>query len=403
MPEKNMLDEESQTIKILSTALCEQSGQDYYNVLGQIVQKGAKLIGANVGTLGLVDEKERQLWVKVLFGLTQDMLYSHSIDEGITGWVARKGRSKKVDDVNKCEIYKEYWHDTKSELAVPIKCQGKVIGVLNFESDRHAFNDEDCKAIEKLADYTSVAIETVRLKKLHDLLKSTKDLTQELDYELSLEKIVKRGMELTGADSLGSICLLERDQGSIDQRFLARIYIGNQLKTEEYPISEGITGLAAEIRRSCIIPDVNSHSRYKKFSDITKSELAVPIFYGNDLIGVLNVESKKINAFTLIDREILEALAEFAAIAIQHARLYQETIKKANFLEGFYKIGTQITPNLNINHILREITRSITNIIEEVDIPLIYLYNFDCMYDEDSRYQQELGEILSPAKKWFGI
>ncbi|MCI0420009.1 MAG: PAS domain S-box protein, partial [Acidobacteria bacterium] len=87
---------------------------------------------------------------------------------------------------------------------------------------------------------------------------------------------------------------------------------------------EGITGWVAAHRKPAVVPDVRRDPRYIQGIIHGRSEIAVPLLIGKQLIGVLDVESEKINAFSRRDLKILSLFAAQAAVAIENARLYQE-------------------------------------------------------------------------------
>jgi PAS domain S-box-containing protein len=87
---------------------------------------------------------------------------------------------------------------------------------------------------------------------------------------------------------------------------------------------EGITGWVAAHRKPLVVPDVRRDPRYIPGIVHGRSEIAVPLLIGKRLIGVLDVESEQVNAFSRRDLKILSLFATQAAIAIENARLYQE-------------------------------------------------------------------------------
>jgi len=80
----------------------------------------------------------------------------------------------------------------------------------------------------------------------------------------------------------------------------------------------GITVKAAKTGKPVFVPDVSKEKAYVEGGLETRSELAVPIMIGDRVLGVLNVESKELNAFNEKDRELLETLASHAATAISN-------------------------------------------------------------------------------------
>lgn len=75
------------------------------------------------------------------------------------------------------------------------------------------------------------------------------------------------------------------------------------------PIGKGICGLAAREKRTVIVGDVNTDSRYLACFPYTKSEIVVPIFKDSKVIGEIDIDSNSLHAFTKRDKEFLEQVA----------------------------------------------------------------------------------------------
>lgn len=85
----------------------------------------------------------------------------------------------------------------------------------------------------------------------------------------------------------------------------------------------GITVAVARSGEAVYLPDVNQDTRYVSAHPQTRSELCVPLKIKGQVIGVLNAESEKLDAFDRDDRRLLAALADEAALAIENARLFR--------------------------------------------------------------------------------
>ena len=92
---------------------------------------------------------------------------------------------------------------------------------------------------------------------------------------------------------------------------------------------EGVTGWVAQHKKPLYVPDVRQDPRYIQGVVRGRSEIAVTLLIGKQLIGVLDVESQKVNAFTPRDIKILSLFATQAAVAIQNAQLYEQERKKS--------------------------------------------------------------------------
>jgi GAF domain-containing protein len=100
---------------------------------------------------------------------------------------------------------------------------------------------------------------------------------------------------------------------------------GHQLKIGE----QGIVGYVAQSGKPRIALDVGEDANYFNNPDLplTRSEMALPLKTGNQVIGVLDIQSTEANAFTDQDFEALSALADQVSLAIQNARLFEQTEK----------------------------------------------------------------------------
>lgn len=136
-------------------------------LLRQAVVDIQRTFGWRHVTLFMVDRRTRRIQLKA-----QSSRYQHAdstetsidIDQGIVGRVARSGRTVRVDDVSRESDYLNWWADTKSEVAAPVRIGGVVEAVLNVESDAvGAFGEADVIVLETAANQLAIAIENARL------------------------------------------------------------------------------------------------------------------------------------------------------------------------------------------------------------------------------------------------
>ena len=119
-------------------------------------------------TVFLRSEDGSELVLEAHSGSFVDFLphgYRQKVGQGIIGWVALHGQKVLCNDVSQDPRYLVYaYHNTKSELALPIKMEDEVVGVLNVEDTKlHAFDDTDIVVLETLSDQLGIAIKNARL------------------------------------------------------------------------------------------------------------------------------------------------------------------------------------------------------------------------------------------------
>jgi diguanylate cyclase (GGDEF)-like protein len=120
-------------------------------------------------------------------------------------------------------------------------------------------------------------------------------------------------------------------------------------------VGVGITGTAAEQHRVVYSPDVRRDPRYVTSAKSTVSELAIPLMVGEELVGVLDCQSEKLDHF---DKETVDLLTFFstqASLALQNARLYELERHRASQLEAINAIAQQTTAVLDVKELLSKV------------------------------------------------
>jgi len=97
--------------------------------------------------------------------------------------------------------------------------------------------------------------------------------------------------------------------------------------------SEGIVGAAATLREPVLAPDVAADPRYLMVNPETRSELAIPMLHKGKIIGVLDLESAQLNAFSPEHLQTLSILAANLAVSLENARLYEKVARDEARLE----------------------------------------------------------------------
>ncbi|HUN65663.1 MAG TPA: GAF domain-containing protein [Bacteroidota bacterium] len=139
--------------------------EELLNVAASSIQKTFSYFDVTVFLLG---EDRNELILKAHSGNYVDFLpdgYRQRRSEGFVGWVATYGKKVLCNDVSQDNRYIAYeYHDTKSELAIPIQVENEVVGVLNVEDNKlHAFDETDVIVLETLSDQLGIAIRNAKL------------------------------------------------------------------------------------------------------------------------------------------------------------------------------------------------------------------------------------------------
>ena len=307
---------------------------DLDELLQRIPQLISRLTDYQAFAVYLIDEKRGDLSIAYAVGYPPEALQGLrlKIGEGIIGAAVRDERPILVDDVSADPRYTEIVPGTRSELVVPLRRKGKVIGALNLLSPNVGqFNELDEKILRQFAATLASGIENARLfereREYNEMLETLAEIGREVSSILDLDELLTRLAQLAKRvidyRTFG-ILLLNEDTGELEMK-LALKY-GEQTTVPPVRLGEGLVGHAALHKRTVLVPDVTQDSRYVKVLDDVRSELVIPLLVKDRCIGVFDIESPELDAFGKTHVEVMTLLASQAAVAIENARLY-ETVR----------------------------------------------------------------------------
>jgi PAS domain S-box-containing protein len=283
---------------------------------------------------------------------------SFPITAGITGRAVCLDRIIRIGDVTTETDYIEIASGIRSELCIPIRVNGRVIGVLNVESKTpHAFDENDERFLNTIASSVGTALERLRFfkeeqrrsRELNALYHATKSLAQSLKPEVIAENLIAIMDELLGYE-FASLHMLDDEGQQLIPLAISRkaqnleIYEKDirLLRQETHALGEGITGWVAQHGQAIRTGDVKNEPRYQHLLKGIKSELCVPLIARGRVTGVLNIESTQPDAYGDNDESLLTALANSAAISLENARLYQDALQSAERRAVLHRISQDI-------------------------------------------------------------
>src|SRR5712692_1622525 len=128
-------------------------------------------------------------------------------------------------------------------------------------------------------------------------------------------------------------------------------------------LNDGITGAAAALREPVLVGDVRNDPRYLSSIDAVRTELAVPMLARQQLVGVIDVQSTRVNAYTEYDRALLRLIANRIAVAIDNARLYRRVERFHRTLRTVSAVSNEISSILDLDELLAKISTSVRGLI----------------------------------------
>ncbi len=260
--------------------------------------------------------------------------------------------------------------DAARTLAFPILSQDHLFGVIQVNRPSGpAFRKGEWDFLEGLAAHAAVAMQTTRQEILknwrHEQLALVRSVSAQVANLHDLPRLCQRVTRLI-LESFHyyhvSIFTLEPDQDELF--FRASATRNHHSETQvSYPVrlGEGMIGSAAQTGEDQIAPDVQKHPRFRYFDFLpeTFSEAAIPLKIEEHVLGVLDVQSNRRDAFHENDQLVLHALADAIALAVEGARLYTDLRRQADQLSTVFEVTHALTSILDLDDLLDEIVRSI--------------------------------------------
>jgi GAF domain-containing protein/CheY-like chemotaxis protein len=235
-----------------------------------------------------------------------------------------------------------------SGIYVPLFQGSKLLGIIALENLDHenAFTESDLRLLTTLANSMSVALENARLfDETQRLLKETEErnaelaiinsvqegLARKLDFQGIVELIGEKVREIFGADTV-SVGMYDSQGDRLHHTYY--VDRGQRVLLAEGPAPRpSLTAVVVDRRAPLLIgtkEEMRSHGalsipRGENEEDQNESFLSVPILTSDDIIGSISVQSYLQHAFDNDDLRLLQTLANSMSIALENARLFDET------------------------------------------------------------------------------
>ena len=218
-------------------------------------------------------------------------------------------------------------------------------------------------------------------KKFETLVEVAKAINSPLDIE-SILKYVVDALKVFGYD-IGSILLVEGNYLVVRDAYGVKAKDKNNIRIR---IGTGITGTVAKTGLPEIVGDVSKDKRYLEFTPALqiRSELAVPIVASNEIIGVMNIESQQVDAFTEEDLKIVRALADLVALAVSNSRSQRFMRQLNKRMSTLFETGKLINSTLDLGQTFENILQIVEDQFD-YKFSAILLVEGNCLYVRTGR------------------
>ena len=270
--------------------------------------------------------------------------------QSVIGHVTSSGEPLIINNVTDDPMYQNnpLLPDTQAEAGIPMKIGTRVVGALNIKSTQpYSFSHDVIEVLQIIADQLAVAVSNAALfEEIHETLSKqhiVHSVTTNAVSATKLNDVLSSTVDEL-QKSLGdkvAILLIEADSNYM--RLTSSTGYEEDILGLEIEVGKGITGWVAANREPLLVNDVLNDERYIPGSDQVRSEVAVPLIFRGDLLGVLNLESNNENAFSASDLDVLASIANNLSAIIVNTRISErqrDLFTITNKIRGSADIGT---------------------------------------------------------------
>lgn len=327
------------------------SSLELNDVLNHIVEIAINLTKGDSCLIYLYNRKSEELVLRTSKNPHPRILgrIKLKIGEGITGLVAKQKKPIVIsEEAYKDPHFKSFTNlpEDKYEafLSLPILSKNELVGVMNIQhKDKHTYPEWQVNLLFTIAKYLGSVIENAiiyeevqkKVKQLEAISKISKTVVSNRYLKEILQLIVTITTQVMDL-KLSSILLLDEKKKEL---IISATLSSNQeyIEKPNLKIDDSISGMVVREKMPITVLDVTKEKNYR-YPEIAKKEgvvsmLSVPMMVKDKVIGVINVYTEKEHIFTKEEVELLQVIADQAAVAIENTRLNEEVFAAKEALE----------------------------------------------------------------------
>jgi signal transduction histidine kinase len=308
-------------------------------LLTRIVTHACELLDADDGTIGLYDARKNVIRTEAIYRMPErEQGAEMGPGVGLAGAVLASGAPIISDSYGKLLNITLPELSDNAVIGVPIQGHGRLLGFFGIGAlPPRLFDHDDLESLQLFARHAAIAIENAMR------YRREQRRSERMELIARVSRLISTGLEpdelvLTAAEVIHEVLgypnvvipLLQRGEPDY-LLFQAHAGAYRDVFREPYtmPVTRGICGVAVRERRAKIVNDVHSDPDYvpPPLPIDVAAELAVPIILGNEIFGVINIES--LQPFHADDEASIQIIADHLAVAIKNARLYAEARQAA--------------------------------------------------------------------------
>jgi GAF domain-containing protein len=364
---------------LLAAVLSISSGQGLQAVLNSILEQLGRVVDYDSASVALV---EKQGWRIIAGRGFPSRLNALGLllapDDEKAAWMQRTRQPLIIPDVRA----DPHWLPVdggeyiRSWIGAPLLAQGRMIGTLNLDkATPDYYRPEDAVQVMAFANQVAVVIENARLleteRQRAAQFRLIGDISQRvlsiLDAQTLLDHAVRDIQDRFGYYYVGIFLIDPAGESMIERASTHPLYSDSSLKERlRFRIGEqGITGHVAATGQAHLANDVSQDPFYVADEVLTetRSELVAPIKVGDHVIGLLDLNSDRVNAFDESDLFVAQNLADQLALGLENARLFAAEARRRREAETLQAVTRALSSTLDLQNLFEVILSELQQVV----------------------------------------
>lgn len=207
----------------------------------------------------------------------------------------------------------------------------------------------------------------------------SRELASAIDLSTVLQRVLKLALDNVSGGS-GTLIVLDQEGQPVDSIIVVENKVIEETTEQlRFTLDQGLAGWVARHREGALVSDTSKDKRWESRPDEEgkaggpKSTVSAPLILGDDLVGVMTLTHPETNYFDQGHLELVQAIADQAAVAVANGRLYAESQRRAQVMSAIASSAGTITASLNIDEVLETILAETTEAlkVEAVSLALV--------------------------------
>ncbi|MCA9939496.1 MAG: GAF domain-containing protein [Anaerolineales bacterium] len=293
------------------------------------------------------------------------------IAQSIYNEALQEGKTLLIQDVDTLPDFEPYYRlpHIRAVLGVPLRVQGQSIGLLTVSSNQaYGLTPGDASLLEILADQVGAAMRNARLygetqrqmRELTGLYETALATGGVLSQEALFLRLYEQARDLLSPDIFLAVVYLENSE---ELEIIVAVEEGTPIDEWQgwrLPLAAGgLTGWMMQQKRPLLVADMETAllpREPRRIRRPVRSWLGVPLVVRDWVIGAFSLQSFRPNAFTLADQRFVESMANQVSMALQNARLFEETNHRARQLAILNGLAHETSSLMGVDEIATLVT-----------------------------------------------